>query len=242
MKIATVQLRTPLLQVEENREKMKRAIERALSMGAEIILLPELVTSGYPLDSVEEATSVAEPARGETFDMVRGILLEHDTEAIVAYGYPEVISDGRLYNSMAFVSGRGLEANYRKVALYEADIPWAQKGRKRLLLELNGLLIVPGICADTTDPDFYHFLSRTVPDLVLISCCWVGDDTDPPVKWADLAQFGSYVAVADRWGMDRDVFFPGRSCFLAQDTGETIDVAPASGDYILLSEVLEGEE
>jgi predicted amidohydrolase len=242
MKIALVQLRTPLLQVEESRKMMKRAIEQALMEGAEIVVLPELATSGYPLNSKEEAAQVAEPMKGETFEMVRGILLEKDSDAIVAYGYPEVIPDGRFYNSMVFVSQYGVEANYRKVALYKADVPWAQKGRKRLLLELKGLLIVPGICADTTDPDFFHYISRTVPDVVLISCCWVGDDTDPPVKWADMAIYGSYVGVADRWGWDREVFFPGRTCLLAPESGEIIGAAPASGDYILFGEVPVQEE
>lgn len=239
MNLAVVQLRTPLLNVPRARAMMLAAVEQAVKARAEIVLLPELCTTGYPLNSREEALAVAEPTKGGmTARTVQELLVRLGSDALVAYGYPEVARDGRLYNSMALVSARGVEQNYRKVALYKADKPWATRGARRMLWKVKGLLVAPGICADGSDPDYWKFLARSQPDLVLFSSCWVTDPVDPPEKWAVMTYFGAYLAAADRWGEDRGVSYPGRSCVLPpESTGETLVAAGETGDCILLCTV-----
>jgi len=48
MNLAVVQLRTPLLNVPRARAMMLAAVEQAVKARAEIVLLPELCTPGYP--------------------------------------------------------------------------------------------------------------------------------------------------------------------------------------------------
>jgi predicted amidohydrolase len=239
MNLAVVQLRTPLLNVPRARAMLLAAVEQAVKARADLVLLPELCTTGYPLNSREEALSVAEPTKGGmTARMVQELLARLGSAALVAYGYPEVARDGRLYNSMALVSARGVEQNYRKVALYKADKPWATRGSRRMLWNVKGLLVAPGICADGSDPDYWKFLARAQPDLVLFSSCWVTDPVDPPEKWAVMTYFGAYLAAADRWGEDRGVPYPGRSCVLPPESeGETLVAAGETGDCILLCTV-----
>ena len=236
MNLAVVQLRTPLLDVPRARAMLLAAVEQAVAARAELVLLPELCTTGYPLNSREESLSVAEPTKGGmTARMVQELLVRLGSEAFVAYGYPEVARDGRLYNSMALVSARGVEQNYRKVALYKADKPWASRGARHMLWDVKGLLVAPGICADGSDPDYWHYLAQAQPDLVLFSSCWVADPVDPPEKWAVMTYFGAYLAAADRWGEDRGVPYPGRSCVMPPESeGETLLAAGATGDCILL--------
>ena len=239
MNLAVVQLRTPLLNVPRARAMLLAAVEQAVKARADLVLLPELCTTGYPLNSREEALAVAEPMRGGmTARMVQELLARLGSDALVAYGYPEVARDGRLYNSMALVSARGVEQNYRKVALYKADKPWATRGSRRMLWSVKGLLVAPGICADGSDPDYWKFLARAQPDLVLFSSCWVTDPVDPPEKWAVMTYFGAYLAAADRWGEDRGVPYPGRSCVMPPESeGETLVAAGETGDCILLCTV-----
>lgn len=236
MNLAVIQLRTPLLNVPRARGMMLAAVEQAVKAHADLVLLPELCTTGYPLNSHEEALSVAEPAKGgKTARMVQELLSHMGSDAFVAYGYPEVARDERLYNSMALVSARGVEQNYRKVALYKADKPWATRGARHMLWSVKGLLVAPGICADGSDPDYWKFLARAQPDLVLFSSCWVTDPVDPPEKWAVMTYFGAYLAAADRWGEDRGVPYPGRSCVMPPESeGETLVAAGETGDRILL--------
>lgn len=236
MNLAVVQLRTPLLNVPRARAMLLAAVEQAVKARADLVLLPELCTTGYPLNSREEALAVAEPTKGgKTARMVRELLIRLGSDALVAYGYPEVARDGRLYNSMALVSARGVEQNYRKVALYKADKPWATRGSRHMLWQVKGLLVAPGICADGSDPDYWKFLARAQPDLVLFSSCWVTDPVDPPEKWAVMTYFGAYLAAADRWGEDRGVPYPGRSCVMPPESeGETLVAAGETGDRILL--------
>lgn len=243
MNLAVVQLRTPLLDVPRARVMMLAAVEQAVKARADLVLLPELCTTGYPLNSREEALAVAEPAKGGmTARMVQELLTRLGSDTLVAYGYPEVARDGRLYNSMALVSARGVEQNYRKVALYKADKPWATRGARHMLWSVKGLLVAPGICADGSDPDYWHYLAQAQPDLVLFSSCWVTDPVDPPEKWAVMTYFGAYLAAADRWGEDRGVPYPGRSCVMPPESeGETLVAAGETGDCILLCVVPDPE-
>jgi predicted amidohydrolase len=214
---------------------MLAAVKQAVEARAELVLLPELCTTGYPLNSREEALSVAEPAYGETAKQVQALLARMGSDALVAYGYPEIARNGHLYNSMALVSAQGVEQNYRKVALYKADKPWATKGSRRMLWSVKGLLVAPGICADGSDSDYWKFLARAQPDLVLFSSWWVTDPVYPPEKWAVMTHFGAYLAAADRWGEDRGVPYPGRSCVMPPESeGETLVAAGETGDTILL--------
>lgn len=238
MNLAVVQLRTPLLNVPVARVMVLAAVKQAVEARADVVLLPELCTTGYPLTSREEALTVAEPAYGETAKQVQALLTRMGSDAFVAYGYPEVARNGQLYNSMALVSARGVEHNYRKVALYKADKPWATRGARHLLWSVKGLLVAPGICADGSDSDYWGFLARAQPDLVLFSSCWVADPVDPPEKWAVMTYFGAYLAAADRWGEDRGVPYPGRSCVMPpKSTGETLVAAGETGDAVLLCTV-----
>jgi N-carbamoylputrescine amidase len=232
MNLAVVQLRTPLLDLATSRPMILAAVEQAIRARADLILLPELCTSGYPLNSSDEAKSVAEPVRGVTARQIQNLLAQSASDAHVAFGYPE-IDGSQLYNSLALVSRDGVEHNYRKVALYKADKPWASRGRQRRLWSVNGVTIAPGICADGSDHKFWRYLAVAQPDLVLFASCWVADNVDPVEKWAVMTYFGAYLAAADRWGVDRGVLFPGRSCVLAPE-GKPMITAPASGDRILL--------
>src|SRR5438552_1089514 len=83
--------------------------------GADVVVLPELVTSGYCFDSADEARSVAIPAGHPA-------LREWGSHgAIVIGGFAELGADGVVYNSAALVDGGGVRAVYRKTHLWDRE-------------------------------------------------------------------------------------------------------------------------
>jgi predicted amidohydrolase len=92
--------------------------------GASVVVLPELVTSGYCFESLEEARSVALPAGHPA-------LAAWSAEAggaVVIGGFAELGADGRLYNSAALVDRTGVRAVYRKVHLWDTEQLWFTPG------------------------------------------------------------------------------------------------------------------
>src|SRR4051794_40448725 len=111
--VACAQLAPVIGDLEGNRQRACAAIEAA---DAELVVLPELMTTGYVFESGDEARSLARP----TEEAVRP-WVEVAGERIVVGGYAELGEDGRIYNSAAIVDGGGVLARYRKVHLWDAE-------------------------------------------------------------------------------------------------------------------------
>ena len=95
-----------------NRAASVAAIAAAVDAGAGVVVLPELVTSGYVFESAEEAAAAAIPRTHPLFadwaaEAARG-------PAVVVGGFCERGDDGRVYNSAALVDGSGVLGVHRK--------------------------------------------------------------------------------------------------------------------------------
>src|SRR4051812_6680252 len=102
------------------------AIQRAVAGGAQIVVLPELATSGYLFRSAEEARAVAVPADG---DLLRGLgEAAAPGRALVVCGFCERGADGRVFNSAALLDGSEVLATYRKLHLWGDEKRWFAAG------------------------------------------------------------------------------------------------------------------
>src|SRR5207302_772162 len=93
-RVACCQIAPDVERPENNADKVQQAIAAAVADGAEIIVLPELASSGYVFRSVEEARAAAVPADGE---VLKAWAEEADRGgAVVVCGFCELASDGRV--------------------------------------------------------------------------------------------------------------------------------------------------
>ena len=110
----------PLAHRRHHRQPRHRtaAIEQAARDGAQIVVLPELASSGYVFADRAELESLAEtrdgPAITEWANLARRSAL-----TIVA-GFPEAAGD-KVYNSAAVVDPTGLRGVYRKAHLWDTE-------------------------------------------------------------------------------------------------------------------------
>ena len=103
--------------VGANTELIAAAITEAVGAGADIVVLPELATSGYMLADAEEARSVAlTPDSPEFAQWVAGV-----GDSVAILGFCETGDDGLLYNSAAVVDSGGVVAVYRKTHLWDRE-------------------------------------------------------------------------------------------------------------------------
>ena len=105
--------------LEANRRLSVAAIREAAARGTDVVVLPELITSGYVFRSPEEAAGLAIRPHDE-------ILMQWASEAaradlVLAGGFCELGDDGHLYNSAALFDATGLRAVYRKLHLWDRE-------------------------------------------------------------------------------------------------------------------------
>src|SRR5918912_1518412 len=114
--VSVVQLAPVLGDLDGNHARVCDAIRDARS--CDVVVVPELATSGYVFADAEEARSLARPAAEAVAPWVD---VARETGALVAGGFAELGDDGRVYNPAALVDGGGVLAVYRKLHLWDRE-------------------------------------------------------------------------------------------------------------------------
>lgn len=112
-KVGLLQFEPKLFKVDENLANLASMLE---DCDADLVVLPELATSGYVFNSKEEVRAVAEDAKtGKTAQLFTRLARELDCSIVV--GFPEN-ADGVLYNSSSLFNPNGEIFTYRKTHLF----------------------------------------------------------------------------------------------------------------------------
>ena len=230
MFVAALQYRPPKGRPAEAREALAAYAREAGRAGCDLLVCPEMATTGYVWPDAETLRPHAEPAEGPTLAALAPLAREHGLTIVC--GYPERAGDV-LYNAALVIGPEGqLITSYRKVDLYVADRTWARPGNERPLIRLPFGVLAPGICMDLNDWGFTAFLRKHQPDVVAFCTNWV--DQGERVEWywhEQLAGYRGLLVAADSWGEDEHVAFYGRSAFLQR--GRLLAQLGPSGDGLL---------
>lgn len=221
MKVVCVQMAPIMLDVGANRGKLRSAIRRAVADGADLVVLPELATTGYMFASAAEAREVAQPAVGGALqdwaDELKG------TTAIVVGGFCE-LADGVLFNSAAAVTADGVRTVYRKVHLWADEHLIFTPGTEAppIVSTAHGLVGV-AICYDLFFPELMRGLSLAGASIIALPTNSPAGKAPRPDHAPDLKGIGLaiartvayqnrvFVAVSDRCGDERGTAWTARS-------------------------------
>ncbi len=237
MKIAVAQIDCRLGDVDANVAHINAQIERAGSAACDLVLLPELVDTGYEMNVILEKAAGWESG---PVDEIRKQAVK--CGIAVCCGLSERV-DGHIYNSQALISRDGaIVAHYRKAHLFTAspvqEERLMQAGEALVVTQFGDLKIGLMICYDIRFPEMARALALQGVDLFLVSAAWPGVRVE---HWRTLLaaraiENQAYVAAANRCGTDGPVAFGGNSVLL--DPGG-IAVAPAasSDETMLIGEV-----
>jgi predicted amidohydrolase len=235
MIVSAIQYAPPKGNLVQARNDLLLLAVEAAQNGSQLIVFPEMTTSGYVWESREEILPHTEHADGVTFAFLAQTAKEFRTWIIC--GYPEN-DDGVLYNSAMIIDDTGeLAANYRKCLLFDADKSWASPGNTRININTPFGLMTPGICMDLNDDGFIDYVKQTQPAIIPFCTNWIEEGLDVHWYWnARLEGISGLMIAANRWGTDEEVTFCGRSVIM--QPGKTpLAEAPASGNTILYAEI-----
>jgi len=127
VKVAAVQFNPAFKEREANFPAMTAAVRQAAGNGAELILFPEMSTTGYLYGSRAEIAPFVDTIPGKTTDVFAALAKELGVHIVA--GMPEVDADTGLYYNAAFLVGpEGFVGKYRKNNLFLLESGWAAQG------------------------------------------------------------------------------------------------------------------
>lgn len=212
-----------LLDLDANRVLAREAIRDAIADGAEVVVLPELVTSGYLFASAEEAASVA-------IGRDHPILAEWAAEAaaaeiVLAAGFCERGEDGLTYNSAALIDPTGLRAVYRKLHLWDREkLVFTPGSELPPVIDTRVGRLAVIICYDLEFPELTRTIALQGAQLLLVPTNWPlmpRPDGERPaeagIAMATARMNRMAIACADRLGTERGQEWTGGTTIVDVD-------------------------
>lgn len=148
MKIGYFQFSPTIGDTEQNR---RRLVEAVLQTDADLLVAPELATSGYFFASTEQARELSEPIPGPTTDALCEVSAK--TGCTVVTGLPERAGN-ILYNSAVVVGPNGIIGTYRKIHLFNEEKIHFTPGEEGFFsFDLNGVKVGVLVCFDHMFPE-----------------------------------------------------------------------------------------
>ena len=242
MRIACVQVATVDGEIDANRARALNLTEQALAENPDLVILPELVTTGY---CTHDYATVAENIAGPT---VRAFCeLAASSAAFIAVGLVTRTPGGHPQNGSVIVGPHGVIGTYAKSHMCVNDDPRVDestafaRGEALGLFDLAGVRVGVMICYDGHHGELPVALVAGGADVLI----WLNNRTSMPAWEASaIAKFNRVpVAAVNRVGEAGwqptgapQRFFTGVSAIVDHD-GETIAAALGGEETVVVGDV-----
>ena len=244
LKIACCQIAPEVGRKVSNLERTASFIERAARSGAQMIVLPELCSSGYVFESRAEAMALSD-AYEDGSTTALWSRLARDLDVHIVGGFAERYGD-TLFNSSALIGPDGRMGLFRKVHLWANENLFFAPGDLGFpVFPTRHGTVAMAICYDGWFPETYRSCALQGAELVCVPTNWVpipGQDTNREAMANILTMAAAhsnsiFIAAADRVGTERGQPFIGQS-LIASYTGWPISgPAPVDQETIVMAEV-----
>lgn len=223
LRIVCHQLAPRIGDTRYNRALTEHAIRAAADRDAQVIVLPELVQSGYTFTDREEAHSVSETLDGPTLALWKN--LGRELGIIIVAGFCERLSAGRVANSAALIEPSGRMTVYRKAHLWDREkLIFTPGEAPPPVVDTTVGRIGVMVCYDLELPEWVRLAALAQADLLCAPVNWpdgprpVGERPAEIVRvQANAAVNRMFIAACDRYGEERGVNWVGGSVIVDAD-------------------------
>jgi N-carbamoylputrescine amidase len=248
VRVAVVQFnpQVGLDNLESNAFAVTLRLQQAVKEGANLIVLPELATTGYCFDSREEAFAHAEPVPGGR--TVGGWTVFAKERQVYIVGCLPEVEGQQLFDTAILVGPEGYIGKYRKTHLWNEEKLFFTPGNLGFpvfdtRIGRIGLLV----CWDIWFPETARIASQLGADIICIPTGWVW--TPPPLYDASGTCMAAYltmtaahannvfIATADRIGTERGTGFMGNSLIAGTSGWPVGRIAGPDEDTILYADI-----
>jgi predicted amidohydrolase len=220
-RVMCCQLAPIVADVAGNITMAEAAIATARVAGADVIVLPEVVTSGYPFASTHEARAASITRGHPLFQRWRGLV----GDAVLIFGFAELGEDDNVYNTAALIEAGAEPVFYRKTHLWDTEKLFFVPGdQPPPVVETRVGRIGVMVCYDMEFPEMTRSVALRGADLLAVPTNWPWIDRPngwpaPEVVIAMAAARVNRMAIAccDRTGADRGQSWNEESTVIGAD-------------------------
>ncbi|MGB5830279.1 MAG: nitrilase family protein [Pseudomonas mandelii] len=239
--VACCQVAPKIGDLAYNRTLTERAIRSAALQGAQVVVLPELVQSGYLFADRDEALSLSETTDGPTLRLWTALAKE--LNVVVVGGFCERLQGDALANSAAMIDPQGLRAVYRKAHLWDAESEIFSPGNDAppVVETVHGRIGML-ICYDLEFPEWVRLPALAGAELLCAPVNWPDGPRPPTERAAEVVRVQAnasvnrmFIAACDRHGHERGVGWVQGSVIVDADGYPLAGPAEQGGEQILLA-------
>ena len=222
LRIAVCQLPIDIEDPDGNIELAKSAIHDAASLGARLVVLPELTNSGYVFRCIAELE-----ARVTTLDgpVIKEWIAYAKRLNIVLVAGLAIKDSGFLFNTSVVIDPTGFRGWYKKVHLWHDEVDFFTPGDgEPLVVDTEIGRLATMVCYDLEFPEWVRLAMLSDANILAVPTNWPdgGLPTDPtPLEavrvQAAASQNKLVVAAADRTRVERGVAWTGSSVITDSD-------------------------
>lgn len=206
-----------------NLDRVREAVSGAADKGADVVVVPELASTGYVFADLAELRALAEPVDGPTVQGWTRLAAERDL--VLVAGFAEAAPGGAVYNSAVLIDPSGLRVCYRKAHLWDREKELFMPGSEQPpVVSTSAGRIGVVICYDLGFPEWVRSAALDGADLLCAPVNWPlsprpeGERPSEIVKvQANAIVNRMFIAVADRTGTERGQEWLGGSVIVDAD-------------------------
>lgn len=221
--IACAQLAPVFGDVDGNRARAADAVKNATLAGADLVVLPELCTTGYAFADESEACELGEPAEGPTLEQWRALATEQ--RVVIVGGFCEIDAEGAPRNSALIVDTDGSSRVYRKTHLWDREqLIFVAGTEPPRVMHTSAGRVGLAICYDAFFPEVMRRLALDGAEVIAVpmNSPITAPSTEPLAVEVVLALASAqvnrvYVAQADRAGPERGIRWANASVICDPD-------------------------
>ncbi|WP_430790921.1 carbon-nitrogen family hydrolase [Virgibacillus flavescens] len=242
-KIAMIQLDIKYGDPRTNFKRAETFVEEAAIKGADVILLPELWTTGYDLARLEE---IADKNAEQSIEFLQKMARDYGVH-VIGGSVAEKCEDG-VRNTMLVIDNKGqLIHKYSKLHLFKLmdEHVYLEEGLDEAEFVLAGVKSAGYICYDIRFPEWMRKAALNKTKVMYIVAEWPKPRID---HWKVLLQARAienqcYVIACNRSGSDPKNEFGGMSLIIdpwgkiISEGGETEEIVVGEVDFALVDEV-----
>lgn len=220
---------------DENYARMSAWVAEASRLGSDLILFPELWSTGYDL---ENWGKYATPVEDGLFGRLRGLAKQHH----ISLGGSLLERRGdQAFNTFVLIGSDGnLLGLYRKVHLFRLmdEEKWLAAGDELVVAEAVWGRTGLGICYDLRFPEMFRYYGLRGAELILIPAEWPSRRIQ---HWSTLLRARAienqvFIAAVNRVGESKGEVFGGHSA-LINPWGEALAEGNEVDEALLTAEI-----
>ena len=245
LRVALAQINPTVGDLVGNAAAITAGVETALSQGAQIVVFPEMVLTGYPVEDLALRPSFQVASRKALEKLAREI--DPQIVAIVGYLDQVVTGDGvdKPQNKVAVISGGEVKAGYAKCHLpnygvFDEFRNFAA-GDQTLVVRIHGVDVGIAICEDLwIDGGISAQLAARKPGLLIVPNGSPYERNKDDVRLSLVSQrarqAGAPLVYVNMTGGQDDLVFDGDS-IVVNSSGQVIARAPQFEDGIMVVDI-----